>query len=155
MKEPQHAEGDLRPGAVRSLADRLAACRPGARGRLAASEGRGVAAACSQCGSRHPVGGTRNYPEPGASGGEAKKLEEGRGERTRGGGALPPPSLRHVGRVHFSVELLQPWLRDAEDELGTFEYFVRLDLSTGELTEAAESWLQNLTAVLERPRRKT
>jgi hypothetical protein len=53
-------------------------------------------------------------------------------------------------RVHFSLEALPPWLQDTEEEPGLFEYFVRLDVSAEELTQAAESWMLGLTEVPER-----
>jgi hypothetical protein len=47
-------------------------------------------------------------------------------------------------RVHFSLEALPPLLQGTAEEPGLFEYFVRLDVSAEELTQAAELWLLDL-----------
>ena len=53
-------------------------------------------------------------------------------------------------RVHFSLEALPPWLQGTEEEPGLYEYFVRLDVSAKELTQAAESWMLGLAEFPER-----
>lgn len=42
-------------------------------------------------------------------------------------------------RVHFSLEALPPWLREA-NRPKSFEYFLMLDLRSEDLTAAAEKW---------------